>query len=222
MRIIVVPMIPLGHMQNPARGIIDFSAAGAALIASILFLRADSVWTAVGAIVYACTLVGMFVTSGLYHSIPWRQNWKARMQRLDHSAIFLLIVGTYTPMVIATFDGGWRVAVLTLVWSVAIAGVILKLVLKNVLAGLSITLQMVIGWSAVVTMFEVGRQFGTATVIWIGVGGVLYSIGMVFKVARWPKLAPRVFSSHELFHVLVAAAAAVHFATIAFLVLPAA
>ncbi len=215
-------MIPLGRMQNPARGFIDFSAAVIALVASILFLRAGTTGTAVGATVYAITLVTMFITSGLYHSIPWAQKWKTRMQRLDHSAIFLLIVGTYTPVVIVTFQGAWRIAILSLVWGAAILGIVLKFALRGVKPALSMSLQMAIGWSAVASMFEVARRLGSSTVWWIGVGGAIYSIGMVFKVTRWPKLAPRVFSSHELFHLMVVAAAAVHFVTIVTRVLPAA
>ncbi|NIR39515.1 MAG: hypothetical protein GWN79_19020, partial [Actinobacteria bacterium] len=99
--------------------------------------------------------VAMYTVSALYHSLPWSPSWKERMRRVDHALIFLVVAGSYTPIAVVVLDGPWRSVSLAVVWSVAAVGIVLKFLHRRVATGLSVTLQMVMGWGAVVPMWEV-------------------------------------------------------------------
>jgi hemolysin III len=216
--------ITLGRMQNPVRGFLHGAAAIASVIGLAVLLGANpgGVSVTVSLTVYAGSLITMFAISSLYHSIPWSERWKARMRRLDHSAIFLVVAGTFTPIAVVALDGAWRAATLSAVWIAGIVGIVIKLVERRVRLGISVTIQNIMGWGAVIPMLQIGHKLGVDTVVLIALGGVLYTTGMVLFLTKRPRLFPRVFSAHELFHVMVVAASSVHFYTILTHVLPAA
>jgi hemolysin III len=216
--------LTLGRMQNPVRGFVHGAAAIASVVGLVVLLAANpgGVSLTVSLAVYAGSLIAMFATSSLYHSIPWSDRWKDRMRRLDHSAIFLVVAGTFTPIAVVALDGAWRAATLAAVWAAGIVGIVIKLVERRVRLGISVTIQNIMGWGAVISMWQIGRRLGIDTVVLIAAGGVLYTTGMVLFLTKRPRLFPRVFSAHELFHVMVVAASSVHFYTILTHVLPAA
>lgn len=216
--------ITLGRMQNPVRGFVHGAAAiaAAAGLVALLAVNPGGFGLTLSLAVYAGSLVALFTISSLYHSIPWSETWKRRMRRLDHSAIFLVVAGTFTPFAAVALEGAWRTASLTAVWAAGIVGIVIKLVEKRIRLSISVTIQSVMGWAAVIPMWQIGRKLGIDTVVLIGVGGLLYTVGMVMFLVKRPRLAPRIFSAHELFHVMVVAASSVHFYAIATRVLPAA
>ncbi|HEX9854129.1 MAG TPA: hemolysin III family protein [Acidimicrobiia bacterium] len=204
--------LKLGRMENPVRGFLHGTAAVAALVATIaLMLRATTVTGMLAGLVFGIGLVAVYVTSSLYHSIPWGPRNKVRMQRADHAMIFVLIAGTYTPVAAAL---GGRLALLTLLvaWSIAITGILQHLAFPRHDQRLSIALATTMGWLAVAILWPMAQAGGPAAVILIAVGGVFYTVGMVFMVTRRPRLWPRVFSAHELFHVFVIVGSTCHFA----------
>lgn len=201
----------LGRMQNPVRGLLDATAAVLSIVGTVVLVsRADNGKALIASTIFGCALLGLYTTSSLYHSVPWRQAWKRRMQRLDHAMIFVLIAATYTPMVLLILDGWWQWAALSTAWGIALIGVLERMVGSMDRHVLSFTLMLVQGWLAVPIMFPLASRAGTGAVVLIAIGGGLYTVGMVFKVTRWPRLWPRVFSAHELFHVFVIAASALH------------
>ena len=214
--------VTLGRMQNPVRGFLHGSAAAASMIGMVtLMVRNDgNGWVTLALTVYGASLVMMFTTSSLYHSVPWGERWKQRMRRLDHTGIFLAVPGSYTPFAVVALEGAWRWGSLLVVWTMAITGIVIKLVERTVRIGLSVTLQSVMGWGAAIPMFELARRLGLATVGWLALGGVQYTVGMVFMLTNWPRLAPRVFSHHELFHVLVVGGALTHFLVVLQVLIP--
>lgn len=215
--------ITLGGMQNPVRGFIHGAAAVAALVGLVVLSVIGDVGVGLrlALVVYGASLVALFTTSSLYHSIPWRPRWKERMRRFDHSAIFLVVAGSITPFAVVALQGAWKAAWLVLVWMAAVAGITIKLRERRVRLGPSVTIQSMMGWAAVIPMFEIGRRLGVDTVVWIGVGGIIYTVGMVFLLTKWPRIVPRIFSYHELFHVMVVLAATIHFVVIVTKVIPA-
>jgi hemolysin III len=132
------------------------------------------------------------------------------MQRLDHAMIFVLIAATYTPMVLLMLGGWWQWVALSTAWGIALVGIIQRMLGSMDRHVLSFTLMLVQGWLAVPIMVPLASRAGTGAVVLIAIGGALYTVGMVFKVTGWPRLWPRVFSAHELFHVFVVAASALH------------
>lgn len=203
----------LGRMQNPVRGFLHGTAAVASLIGLVLLIsRARTVAAGIAAVVFGLALLGLFTTSSLYHSVPWRKEWKRRMQRLDHAMIFVLIAATYTPIVLVVLEGWIRWVALAVSWGIALVGILNRVFGSMERHVFSFSLMLILGWLCLPIMFPLASRAGTTAVVLIGIGGGLYTIGMIFKVTHWPRLWPRVFSAHELFHVFVVAASALHWA----------
>jgi hemolysin III len=217
-------MLRLGRMHHPVRAFLNGTAALAAAIGLVVLLVTNpgGVSLGVALAVYAGSLVAMFTISCLYHSVPWSEAWKVRMRRLDHSAIFLVVAGTYTPIAVVSLEPAWRNASLTAVWIAALVGIVLKFVEREIRLGPSVTIQSVMGWAALIPMFHIAERLGGNVIVMLSIAGALYTIGMVFMLTGRPRLFPRVFSHHELFHVLVIAASSVNFVAILKYVLPAA
>jgi hemolysin III len=214
----------LGKMQNPIRGFLHGSAAIAALVG--LFLLLTRSWgdpgAMVGSLAFGSALLVMYTVSSLYHSIPWTPRWKTRLQRIDHSTIYLVVAGTFTPIAIASLDGGVRLISLGLVWVVAATGIALKAVLRTVATWLSVTLQLTMGWAALAWLPQIHATLGTEAIVLIGLGGVCYTVGAVIFLTKRPRLLPRTFSYHELFHLLVVLASGFHFVAVFGYAVPAA
>lgn len=214
--------VTLGKMQNPIRGFLHGAAAAAAVVGLFVLLdRARGSGPAItGTLIFGGALLIMFTVSALYHSIPWGDQWKDRLQRVDHSMIFLVVAGTFTPIAIAALDGAWLVVALSVIWAIALTGILLKALLPNVKTWLSLTLQMVMGWSLLVWIPAINTQLGTAAVVLIGIGGLCYSVGVIIFTTKRPRLFPRSFSYHELFHVLVITGSTLHFLVIFWYAIP--
>ncbi len=214
--------VTLGKMQNPIRGFLHGAAAAAAVVGLFILLsRAQGSGPAItGTLIFGSALLIMYTVSAMYHSIPWGEQWKARLQRVDHSMIFLVVAGTFTPIAIAALDGAWLVVALSVIWAIALAGILLKALLPNVKTWLSLTLQMLMGWSLLVWIPAINTQLGTAAVVLIGIGGLCYSVGVIIFTTKRPKLFPRSFSYHELFHVLVITGSTLHFLVIFWYAIP--
>ena len=205
--------LTLGKMQNPVRGFLHGSAAVASVIGGVvLWMRSPgSLPRQMALLTFALSLVGLFTVSSLYHSIPWRREWKERMQRIDHSMIYVLIAGSYTPIAAIVLDGWLRWGVLGTVWGIAATGILQKMFWPNLAHGFSIAAQTTQGWLALPLFGILATRLPWPAVLLMAVGGVLYTIGMVFLVTERPRLWPRVFSYHEAFHVCVVAASASHY-----------
>ena len=191
-------------------------ALGAALVAA-----APAGQPRLAAAIYALSVAALFGTSALYHRVTWASQAARRwMKRLDHSMIFFLIAGTYTPFALLVLDGTLATVILVVVWAGALAGVFMKLVWIDAPKPLVAILYLALGWVAVAafpTMLDELGITGTALVV---VGGLLYTAGALVYAFQRPNPAPTVFGYHEVFHALVIVAAALQYAAIAFLVIP--
>jgi len=189
--------------------------AGAALI-----LAAPSARAALAATVYALSLSALFGVSALYHRVTWSVPVRRWMRRLDHSMIFLLIAGTYTPFGLLALSGTLAVVVLAVVWSGALAGMALNLIWIDAPKWFSAMVYTSLGWVAIVALPQLVSQIGSTATGLLALGGVLYSAGAAVYGLRRPNPVPAVFGYHEVFHALVIAAAAAQYAVIAFYLLP--
>ena len=200
-------------MQNPVRGFLHGTAAGVSLAATIFLLGrgGDAISHRMALAVFGICMVALYTVSTLYHTIPWRGVWKQRMQRVDHSMIFAFIAATYTPFAVIVFDGWLTWATLAMVWGIAVVGIVQLMVFPQAVKGLSVGLNTTLGWLALLLLWPMLQRLPWTAIAFMFLGGFLYTIGMVFMVTRWPRLWPRVFSAHELFHVCVIAGSAAHF-----------
>jgi hemolysin III len=186
-------------------------AAGALLVAIAPAGRAT---LATG--IYAVTVAALFGVSAVYHRVNWVSAGARRwMRRLDHSMIFCLIAGTYTPFALLVLEGTLATAILVGVWAGALAGIVLNLVWVDAPKWVTAAVYLALGWVAVVALPDLASRLGPTAIALIGAGGVLYTAGAVIYALRRPNPVPAVFGYHEIFHVLVIAAAALQYAVIA-------
>jgi hemolysin III len=207
----------IGKMTNPVRGILHGTAAVVSVVGAILItvLATGGFGERMSLLIFGLSLVGLYTVSALYHSIPWQEVWKDRMQRLDHTMIHCLVAGTFTPIAFIALEGWLRWFTLAVQWGIVLIGIIQKFVMTNPSHGLSIALSTIQGWWAVALLWPLSQRLPWTALMLIGIGGILYTGGMVMMITGRPKLWPRVFSAHEVFHIFVIAGSSVHFATIA-------
>jgi hemolysin III len=204
------------------RGVVHEYAFFVALAAGAgLLVAAPTPKARLAAAIYVAGLAGLLGTSALYHRVTWRKpNVRRWLRRLDHSMIFVLIAGTYTPFAVLVLSQPLGAVVLVLIWTGAAGGIVLSLVWPDAPKGVSAAVYVTLGWVAIIAMPQMLDRLGVLGVALVVAGGLLYSAGAVVYARKRPDPAPTVFGYHEIFHVLVVVAAALHFAVIAFLVLP--
>jgi hemolysin III len=189
--------------------------AGAALI-----LAASGTTAVIAMSIYAFSLSAMLGTSALYHRVTWTPEVRQWMRRLDHTMIFVFIAGTYTPFALLVMHGTLANVVLVVVWATALGGLILNLVWITAPYWVSTVIYLSTGWVAVVSLPQLWNEIGPIGVGLIALGGLLYSAGAVVYARRKPDPRPQVFGYHEIFHVLVIAAATVQYVAVAAFALP--
>jgi hemolysin III len=207
---------PLPTRTKPLlRGVSHEIAAGVALAGLVAL-----VWVAPGprartaALVYGMSLVALFSVSALYHRPMWGARALLWMRRLDHSAIFLLIAGTFTPLCLLLGDAR-AYTMLAVVWAGAGVGILRALLWPKAPRALATALYLLLGWAALPLVPAMYRALGLVPLALLAAGGLLYSVGAIIYATRRPDPFPRVFGYHEVFHALVIAAAGLHYAVAA-------
>jgi hemolysin III len=207
------------HAHAPAkpllRGVFHQIAAPVAFGASALLAAAATPGRArTAALVYGATLFALFLTSALYHRPNWPPRARLLMRRLDHAAILLLIAGTYTPFCLL-LGGKTGNALLVVVWSGAALGLLRAILWARAPRPLVAAIYVLLGWVVVPVMPSLLAVLGPQAVALLGAGGLVYTLGAVVYATRRPDPIPRVLGYHEVFHAMVIAAAALHFAVAA-------
>jgi hemolysin III len=188
-----------------------------------LIVAAETPQATLAVAIYAVSLSALLGTSALYHRVNWsRPEVRRWMRRLDHSMIFFLIAGTYTPFALLVLDGPLADAILAVVWIGALIGAIVEMVWIEHPKWVAALVYMSLGWVAVVAFPGMWQEMGVGGTLLVAAGGLLYTVGAVVYATQRPNPNPRVFGYHEVFHALVILAAAAHFSAIAFFALPAA
>jgi hemolysin III len=214
-------VLPDGLPRPQLRGWLHAGAFVVALGLGIaLVLTASGATGTTAAAVYAFAVAGLFGASAVYHRGRWRPGVRAWLQRVDHSMIFVLIAGTYTPVCLLVLRGTLGTVLLAIVWGGAALGVFLQLLPRPTPRALGVVLYIALGWVAVLAMPALVDHIGWTATALIALGGVLYTTGAVVYALKRPDPAPRIFGFHEIFHAFTIVAAGLHYAVIAFWVLP--
>jgi len=166
-----------------------------------------SVASVVGVSVFAATLMLMFITSTLYHALP-HAGAKRIFRLLDHNAIFLLIAGTYTPIVLGVLYGGWGWTLFGLVWGLAVAGILLKSLSGHRFHGLVVGIYVAMGWVVLIAIEPLLEAMALPGIVWLVAGGLFYTVGLLFYRAKGVPYA------HFVWHLFVVAGAVCHFVAI--------
>jgi hemolysin III len=201
------------------RGVLHEAAFFVALVVgALLIIYADGTRASTAAAVFAVSVVFMLGASALYHRVNWSVRARPWMRRLDHTGIYLLIAGTYTPVCLLTLRGTTREVVLAVVWIGAFAAIFMKFVWVSAPKWLSAVTGVALGWAGVVAMPQVARYAGTTAVVLLGIGGLAYTLGAVVYARRRPDPVPAIFGYHEVFHALTIVAVTCQYVAIAFFI----
>lgn len=201
------------RFREPVSGLIHLVSAGLAVAGLVLLLivsRGDALkQLAVG--IYGVSLVLLFTASAIYHLVPGGEDATMRLRKFDHAAIYVLIAGTYTPICLNFFSGWLQWGFLALIWSMALAGVVVKLFVINAPRWVTAGIYLVMGWMAVLVIKPMLAVMPTGGLLWMLAGGLLYTIGAVIYITKKLDFRPGVFGFHEVWHVFVTLAALCHF-----------
>lgn len=187
------------------------AVAGTAVLAVLAALSGDP-WKVVGVSIYGATLIILYSTSTLYHSV--RGNAKDVLRKLDHHGIYFLIAGSYTPFCLVSLRGPWGWSLLGVVWTLAILGVLQEMRPNGGARRLSMVIYIVMGWAALAALVPLRQALGAAGFGWLAAGGVVYTLGIVFYV-----LDARLRHAHGIWHLFVIGGSAIHYFTVLFYVL---
>jgi hemolysin III len=203
------------------RGVVHAWAFWFALAAAVVLVAvASGARARVAASVYGTGLCVLFAASAAYHRWRPEPRWRPLLRRLDHCAIYVFIAASYTPVALLVLHGAIATGVLAGTWAAALAGVALSLAWIDAPRVLRTGCYVALGWIALVAAPQLVERLGLGVVGLLAAGGVLYSLGAAIYATRHPDPWPATFGFHELFHVLVTAAALVHFVAIAGWVIP--
>ena len=197
------------------RGMLHLIAFPLSIVSGlVVVVLAQGTAATIGAAVYAVSGVVLFGVSALYHRGHWDDETRAFLRRLDHSNIFLLIAGTYTPIAVTLLDGTARTLELTIIWIGAIAGIVFRVVWLSAPRWLYTPFYVALGWVAVAFMPEIARNGGGTVTVLLILGGLAYSIGGVVYGLKRPDPIPAVFGFHEIFHSCTLIGFAAHYAAV--------
>ena len=199
------------------RGVLHEAAFAVSLITgTALVCLADGPRERTGATVYAVSVALLFGTSAAYHRGSWAGRSHEVMKRLDHSMIFILIAGTYTPFALLLLEGTARWTVFLLVWGGALAGVVLRNVVRRPARWLFVGIYLLLGWVAIGVLPQLHDAGGLAVVVLLLLGGLFYSLGALVYALRRPDPSPRWFGFHEVFHAFTLLAFVTHYVAVSF------
>jgi hemolysin III len=205
------------------RGVSHAAAFFLAVVAAAMIVSlAPNGRATVAVAIYGAALSALFGGSALYHRWPGPVRFKPVLQRIDHSTIFVFIAASYTPIALIVLHGALVWMILAIAWAGAAAGVAFSLGWIDAPRTVHAGSYLILGWLAVIALPQLLGELGVAPLVLLGAGGLLYSVGAVIYASQRPDPWPRTFGFHEIFHVLVIAAAAAQYAAVVGWILPAA
>jgi hemolysin III len=209
-------------LREPVNGLTHLFAAIVALIGLVILIVLG--WGEPGRVlslaIYGVSLVLLFSASASYHLINASPQATQRLRKFDHSAIYLLIAGTYTPICFIMFDGFWKWGLLGIVWGLAIAGIGVKLFFINAPRWLTAGVYVLMGWLGIFAIQEMLASLPVGALVWLLAGGIVFTLGAVVYVTKFLDFIPGKFGFHEVWHIFVILGALAHFVMIAIYVAP--
>lgn len=201
------------RLHEPFNGLSHLAGAllsCVALVALIVWSKGDN-WKVTSFAIYGASLIILYMASALYHLLPVGPEMREMLRRFDQCAIYLLIAGSYTPVCLVPMRGPWGWTYLCISWSIALVGIVTQIFWPKMPIWLHIVLYSIMGWQAIFGFHALTHSLSPAAVRWLFGGGIIYTIGAVVFATERPRLWPKVFGFHELWHVFVLAGSAAHF-----------
>lgn len=160
---------------------------------------------------FGLSMVLLYTSSALYHALPVKEKTLLLLQKLDHSMIYVLIAGTFTPICLLVLEGSWKWGFFITIWTLAVVGIIKKFLWINAPRWLSTLFYLGMGWLTVFTFPTLLEKLPLAFLIWIAAGGLAYTLGAVIYGIQKPNPFPKWFGHHEIWHLFVLAGTFSHF-----------
>lgn len=210
------------RLREPVNGLTHLIAALAAAVGLVLLLvlAQANVSKQISFAIYGISLILTFAASGIYHSVNARPPVMTLLRHIDHSAIYLLIAGTYTPILLHFLNGAWQWGMLLLIWTLALAGIGIKIFTVNAPRWITAGIYLVMGWLGVITFPQISATMPLAALVWLLAGGILFTLGAVVYILKKPDFYPNVLGFHEIWHIFVILGCLCHFIVIAVFVAP--
>jgi hemolysin III len=206
----------LKKLREPVNSLTHWAGAILALIGLVALLIVG--WSTpakiVSLLIYGLSLIAMFSASATYHMVRAKDKVLLILRKIDHSAIFLLIAGTYTPFCVNAFDGFWKWGMLSIIWSLALIGIIIKVFYIKAPRWLNAGIYVVMGWLCVGAAGQMLATLPAWVFAWLLAGGVVYTLGAVVYITKLFNFWPGVFGFHEVWHIFVLLAALAHFVAV--------
>jgi hemolysin III len=204
-------------LREPVNGLTHLAAAVAAAVGVVilLYFAYGALPERIAILIYGISLVLMFSASATYHLANARPQVTLWLRKLDHSAIYLLIAGTYTPICIHFFEGFWRWGILAIVWTMALTGIAVKLFIIRAPRWLTAGIYLLMGWMAVIAIREMLAAMPVGALVWLLAGGIFFTLGALVYILKRPDFFPGVFGFHEMWHIFVIMGCLAHFILVA-------
>jgi hemolysin III len=201
------------QLREPISALTHLAAAVLSLFGlfSLIYFGWGNLTKILTLIIYGVSLILMFIASGTYHLVVAKDSIIVNLRKFDHSAIYLLIAGSYTPICYHFFDGFWRYGMLAIIWALAIIGVSVKLFIINAPRWVTAGVYLLMGWLAIMGIEEIIRSMPMAAILLMLIGGLFYSIGAIVYITKKLNFIPGVFGFHEIWHIFVIFGALSHF-----------
>lgn len=203
----------LKKLREPVNSLTHWAGALLALIGLIALLIVG--WSTPAKIIslaiYGISLIFLFSASATYHMVQVKDKALEVFRKIDHAAIYVLIAGTYTPFCVNAFDGFWKWGMLSIIWSLALIGIIVKIFIIRAPRWLNAGIYIVMGWLSVTAVGEMLSALPAWVLVWMLIGGITYTLGAVVYVTKIFNFKPGVFGFHEVWHIFVLLAALAHF-----------
>jgi hemolysin III len=211
------------RLREPVNGLTHLAAALIAAVGAVvlLLLSRENASKATSLLLYGITLVLMFSASAGYHLVKSTPKVMLVLRRLDHSAIYLLIAGTYTPICLHFFSGFWQWPLLTIIWSMALAGIVVKIFVVSAPRWVTAGVYLLMGWTALAAIGEIFAAMPAGALVWLISGGLFFTVGALIYILKRPNFVPGVFGFHEIWHIFVILGALCHYILIAAYIAPA-
>ena len=209
-------------LREPVNGLTHFFAAIVATIGLIVLIVLGwrSTLKEISFSIYGTSLILLFAASATYHMVKAKPKILENLRKLDHSAIYLLIAGTYTPFCIVMFQGFWQWGLLAIIWSLAFVGIVVKLFIIKAPRWLTAGVYIVMGWLCIAAIGEMLKVLPVGALVWLIVGGIVYTLGAIVYITKMLDFIPGKFGFHEIWHIFVILGALAHFIAIAGYIAP--
>ncbi len=200
-------------MREPVNSLTHWGGAILAVIGLITLLIVG--WSTpakvISLTVYGTSLIFLFSASATYHMVQVKDKALEIFRKIDHSAIYVLIAGTYTPFCVSALTGCWKWGMLTVIWSLAVIGIVVKIFYIRAPRWLNAGIYIVMGWLVLAVIGQIVANLSPWVLTWLIVGGVTYTLGAVVYMTKMFNFKPGVFGFHEVWHIFVLLAALFHF-----------